>query len=539
MEPKNVTDIARSNNTETAPSSGTARCRVSLVIPTLNEEHRLPQLLDRLDRQTRRPDELIIADAHSSDGTRAIAAAHGARVVDGGMPGPGRNAGARAATGDIIVFMDADAEPTPDLLEKAIDEFELRGLAAASAPLRASEGETFEVDFWCAVAEGYIRAMQKLAPHAVGLFIVVRREVHESIGGFDESVVLAEDHDYVRRASKMGQYGILRGVKVCTSMRRVHHEGRWRILRIFWFSEMRTLRGIPIREIPFPYEFGVFVPDTQPYTFSDGVRAFLRIISKPSTERQTDALFAAAGSILLGALGAGTLGLMRDPLAATLFALVCAVAAAVSAWVAMRKLKFERHYGAFFMASVAISDMDIYDDAGRLIVRRGVDEICELHNIGSLDRMAELNRQGTSGILTLAREMLDGVAAFAADIGDPFYEDVIYVTGYSNLTGTLFKMGFDEIKRPPRLDFINRWYKPIMTRHLAKKMGRDLNDDVGDYRMAIATKEFVARELPLSVDKQMTRVMRSLERLERSGRVATPSTVASRNDAVARPESAE
>lgn len=539
MESMNDTHVALPDEARTAPSSGPARSRISLVIPTLNEEHRLPLLLDRLDLQTRRPDELIIADAHSTDDTRAIALAHGALVVDGGMPGPGRNAGARAATGDIIVFMDADAEPTPDLLEKAIDEFERRGLAAASAPLRASEGETFEVDFWCAVAEGYIRATQKFAPHAVGLFIIARRDVHERIGGFDESVVLAEDHDYVRRASKIGEYGLLRGVKVCTSMRRVHHEGRWRILRIFWFSEMRTLRGIPIREIPFPYEFGVFVPDTQPYTFSDGVRAFLRIISKPSTERQTDALFSGAVALLLGIVGSLALSLAGDGWAAAAFALVCALVTGGSAWVAARKLQFERHYGPFFMASVAISDVDIYDNSGRLIVRKGVDEVCELHNIGSLDRMAELNRQGKVGILTLAREMLDGVAAFAADIDDPFFGNVTYVTGYSNLTGTLFKMGFDEIENPPRLDLINRWYKPIMTRHLAKKMGRELNDDVNDYRMAIATKEFVATQLPASIDAQKARVMRSLGRLEGAGDRAAARTIEGAPEADVVPEAAK
>jgi len=68
---------------------------LAVVIPALNEAERLPLLLDSLDRQTRRADRIVVADARSADGTRAIAEARGALVVEGGMPAVGRNAGAR------------------------------------------------------------------------------------------------------------------------------------------------------------------------------------------------------------------------------------------------------------------------------------------------------------------------------------------------------------------------------------------------------------------------------------------------------------
>jgi glycosyltransferase involved in cell wall biosynthesis len=99
---------------------------VTVVIPTFNEADRLPVLLAHLDAQTIAPDEVIVADACSSDDTRAIAIAHGARVVEGGMPGPGRNAGAKAARSDLLLFMDADAAPAPEFLERAVAEFRRR-----------------------------------------------------------------------------------------------------------------------------------------------------------------------------------------------------------------------------------------------------------------------------------------------------------------------------------------------------------------------------------------------------------------------------
>ena len=83
---------------------------LTIVIPTKNEEAYLPRLLESIQGQTLKPSEIIVADAHSTDATREIARAHGAKVVDGGMISLGRNAGARQAQTDFILFLDADVE---------------------------------------------------------------------------------------------------------------------------------------------------------------------------------------------------------------------------------------------------------------------------------------------------------------------------------------------------------------------------------------------------------------------------------------------
>lgn len=234
---------------------------VSIVIPTLNESARLPALLAALGSQVLKPDEIIVADAGSKDGTPELARELGARVVPGGRPGPGRNAGARAATSDLIFFLDADVMPRPGFLARAIGEFEDKGLAVATTGVEALEDDpTNQV-----LAESsnlYLQVVQGFSPHAPGWCILVRRVVHEAIGGFDEQVKLAEDHDYVQRAAKQGEFEVLANVLLPVSMRRLEKEGLTKLAFKYLWCEMHALAGKPIYSTPFEYEFGTHKPAT-------------------------------------------------------------------------------------------------------------------------------------------------------------------------------------------------------------------------------------------------------------------------------------
>lgn len=90
---------------------GSSKQRITVVIPSLNEIAYLPGLLDALDVQTLIPDDVIVADAGSTDSRAELAQARGARAVRGGMVAVGRNAGARAAGGDLLLFLGADVLP--------------------------------------------------------------------------------------------------------------------------------------------------------------------------------------------------------------------------------------------------------------------------------------------------------------------------------------------------------------------------------------------------------------------------------------------
>jgi glycosyltransferase involved in cell wall biosynthesis len=232
---------------------------LSVIIPTLNEADFLPVLLDALNRQTDRPDQVIVADAGSTDGTVELARASGAVVVPGGMPAAGRNAGARAATCDLFQFFDADVTPPPEFVEQSVDEFTRGGYAVATCLLDAP-GQDLADQIIVEATNLYLQIVQPISPRAPGFCILARRAVHEAIGGFDESLKLSEDHDYVRRASQFGEFGILTGVRIPVSMRRLEKEGVTRLALKYLWCEMYALAGQPIRSMPFEYEFGKHSP---------------------------------------------------------------------------------------------------------------------------------------------------------------------------------------------------------------------------------------------------------------------------------------
>lgn len=237
--------------------TGSSTPTLTVVIPALNEAERLPSLLTLLAEQTSPPDAVVVADAGSTDATRELAAAAGAVVVDGGKPAAGRNAGAAVATTELILFLDADDEPGPDWIELAVAEFVERELFSAAGQVEPLERDASNI-FACEVVNLYLQLMQYVVPHAPGFCIMIRRDVHERIGGFDETVVLAEDHEYVQRASEVGKFRILRSAPMPTSMRRIEKEGLVELSFKYLYSELFVLAGRPIKEIPFEYEFASF-----------------------------------------------------------------------------------------------------------------------------------------------------------------------------------------------------------------------------------------------------------------------------------------
>lgn len=229
---------------------------VTIVIPTLNEEAFLPKLLASIRKQTLQPKEILVADAGSKDGTRAIAAEFGARVVEGGMPGPGRNRGAAEAKTDFILFLDADVElRDAEFLEKAIGEMMERDLDIATCDVFPLS-DAFIDHFMHRAYNGYARVWGQVFPHAPGFCMLVRRSMHERIGGFDESVTFCEDHDYAQRAVKIGSFGFLRAGSIPVSIRRLDRDGRMNIAIKYMLAELHIALLGPIRHNRFKYTFG-------------------------------------------------------------------------------------------------------------------------------------------------------------------------------------------------------------------------------------------------------------------------------------------
>jgi len=96
--------------------------RASVIIPCRNGARTLPTTLESVFRQTFLPDEVIVVDDASEDETAAVAEAAGARVIRNAVQrnaGGARNAGIDVATGEMLAFLDSDAEASSDWLERA------------------------------------------------------------------------------------------------------------------------------------------------------------------------------------------------------------------------------------------------------------------------------------------------------------------------------------------------------------------------------------------------------------------------------------
>ncbi|MBI4598867.1 glycosyltransferase [Candidatus Uhrbacteria bacterium] len=229
---------------------------LSIVIPTKNEEEYLPILLETIWRQTLQPAEIIVADAGSSDRTREVARASGCRVVEGGMPGPGRNRGAETAISPYILFLDADVQLLdPSFLERAMEEIRERNLDFATCdvvPLSPRPIDRVFHRFY----NRYSRLCQPIHAHAPGFCIFARKSLHDRVGGFDESVVFCEDHDYAERCCKVGSFAFLDSTKVHVSIRRFDRDGRMNIAVKYALSELHLVTLGPIRHDGFKYEFG-------------------------------------------------------------------------------------------------------------------------------------------------------------------------------------------------------------------------------------------------------------------------------------------
>ena len=226
--------------------------RISVIVPTWDEAKYLPGLFESLKHQTIPPDEVLVADSGSSDGTPEVARKAGAIVVEGERrgPGEGRNRGARKATGAVLVFVDADCVLPPNLLEAvflALADPDVVGGATGFAP---AKGRPVERSLFY-LANAYQRAMTIWGiPHNAGYCFFFRKTAFESLGGIREDLVLNETHDLAIRSRSIGRF-VLLPIIVETSMRRFRTYGYLRTIlqeyvasTILYYATGRSPRGL-------------------------------------------------------------------------------------------------------------------------------------------------------------------------------------------------------------------------------------------------------------------------------------------------------
>ena len=204
--------------------------KISIIVPAYNEERLIGQTLEHTQKARAAfprvgwDSELIVCDNNSTDRTADLAREAGAVVVFEPINqiGRARNSGAAAASGDWLVFVDADSQPSMALFQEVIDQIQIGRCLAG--------GSTVKLDTDSLVAVGCITVWNWLSRNfglLAGSFIFCDAAAFRRVGGFSHELFASEELDLTKRLKQLARRTgkrvvILHGNPLLTSARKFH-----------------------------------------------------------------------------------------------------------------------------------------------------------------------------------------------------------------------------------------------------------------------------------------------------------------------------
>ena len=218
---------------------------LSIVIPAFNEARLIEQSLQSVavsiaaNQTSGFTSEIIVVDNNSTDNTAELARQAGARVVFEPINqiGRARNAGAAHATGDWLLFLDADSLLSPQLLADIVRVIESGKYIGCGSTLRMDR-----LPWWANMTLLLWTGISVLFRWAAGALIICRRDAFQEVGGFDQDLYALDEIRLSKQLKQWGrkhglQFTILTGHPLETSSRKVLlYSGReiaGQIFRIF------------------------------------------------------------------------------------------------------------------------------------------------------------------------------------------------------------------------------------------------------------------------------------------------------------------
>ncbi len=295
--------------------------RVSVIIPAYNEEILIGCTLASLKKQDFRDEmEIIVVDNNCSDGTAEVAEHWGARVVRETHQGYvyALIRGSEEATGEILVFTDADTIVPEDWISSFVRAFESDSRVVAVGSMVDYYDTNWRGDFFNRCILPFALFYERLCfpyPHLWGATMAVRKDAFLKIGGWDGKFNLQADADLTRRLARIGKIKKLKSLKVSTSARRWNNQlisstlvqginflGLQLLHRsvFFNFPAIRVIlsnpnkrRSLPRRKWKIPSAIGLFVALLSLgifFTACPSVRAFGKTYSHVPTHDKVIAL---------------------------------------------------------------------------------------------------------------------------------------------------------------------------------------------------------------------------------------------------------
>jgi glycosyltransferase involved in cell wall biosynthesis len=215
---------------------------ISVIVPAFNEEKLLPATLEAIQRALTGDHELIIVDNESTDRTREIAKATGAKIVDETVHNISRvrNTGVAAAKGDVLVFIDADTIVKPGIFEKIMTAMSDPNCVGGS--VRVEYEAPFD-RFWMSFFMKLWVVLAKLTTMRQGALQFCRADAFNELTGYDETIYVGEDIEFHWRLDKFarrcgGYTHFIEEPTVTTSSRRWNRMG---LARMLFFTHPVTI----------------------------------------------------------------------------------------------------------------------------------------------------------------------------------------------------------------------------------------------------------------------------------------------------------
>jgi GT2 family glycosyltransferase len=185
-----------------------AKVKISIVVPAFNEERLLEKSLAQIKSaanaflQRGWEFELIVCDNNSTDRTADIVRAAGAKVVFEAINqiARARNSGAAAATGDWLVFVDADSHPSAELFADVAEKIASGKCLAGGATIRLDEHH-----LGAEIITGLWNCASRIFKLLAGSFIFCDAAVFQKIGGFSNELFAAEELELSKRLKKIAR----------------------------------------------------------------------------------------------------------------------------------------------------------------------------------------------------------------------------------------------------------------------------------------------------------------------------------------------
>lgn len=236
---------------------------LSIVIPTLNEEHYIGTLLSSIFNQTVCPEQIFIIDAFSKDQTRQVVKNYQKKLpqlqfyqIPKYSISRQRNFGVTKSKSTHILFLDADMElRNSDTLEKYFSKVK-RDSPDIAAAINHPDTQYWKDKIYFKSMEFTWWVLKPFWPIVTTMNLYIKKEPFLKIGGFDEEIKVGEDIELVQRMVRKGyRFAIFRQPKMYTSARRIASEGRVRFITKMLRSWAQVSKH-GFRDLHIEYEFG-------------------------------------------------------------------------------------------------------------------------------------------------------------------------------------------------------------------------------------------------------------------------------------------